>query len=73
VTHGCMRMVTFAEEIERRMDQKGYNVDTYFELVELILEERSETCGKVFGPIVFFLVLFSSIGFLLSTIIAFKM
>ncbi len=30
VTHGCMRMVTYADEIEREGKYKNYKVDTYF-------------------------------------------
>ena len=32
VTHGCMRMVTFADEVESRVSQEfpNYRVDTYF-------------------------------------------
>ena len=36
VTHGCMRMVVFASEIESNAQYKGYHVDTYFGRGELI-------------------------------------
>lgn len=30
VTHGSMRMVTFADEVESNTIYKGYHIDTYF-------------------------------------------
>lgn len=30
VTHGCMRLVTFSDEVETKSEYKGYRTDTYF-------------------------------------------
>lgn len=30
VTHGCMRLVTFSDEVETKSEYQGYRTDTYF-------------------------------------------
>lgn len=72
VTHGCMRIVTYAEEIETKGKYKSYRVHTYFELVELMMDAGREGIGKILGPLTFLMVFLSTVGYTLSTAIAFK-
>ena len=70
VVHGSMRMVTFADEIENSEKYKNYRVDTYFELVELMLGEKYPKAARILGPVTFFLCFFSTVGYALSTALA---
>ena len=72
VIHGCMRMITFAEEAEEKFREQGltYSVDSYFELVEVCLAKRHPKLSRVLGPLTFYLVFFSTIGYSLSTALA---
>lgn len=71
VTHGCMRLVTYAEEVEAQEEFKGYHVDSYFELCELMFPAGSKI-GKFLGPFVFSLTFVSSACYMLSSVIAFS-
>lgn len=71
VIHGCMRLVTFAEEVESTEEFKGHRVDSYFELCELMFPAGSKI-GKLLGPFIFFLSFFSSSAYMLSCVIAFS-
>lgn len=71
VIHGSMRLGKFAEEVEEEVEHEGYQTNTYFELVEMMLHSNGKIClSKFLGPATFFMCFFSTIGYMLSTTIA---
>ena len=72
VVHGVMRTVTFAQEAEARLEQEGlrYRVDSYFELIEVSLNQKHPRLARLLGPATFYLVFFSTVAYTLSSVLA---
>ena len=70
VVHGCMRMVTFADELEASGRFKNYHTDTYFELVEMMFDEKYPKLARSMGPVTFFISFLSTVCFTISITLA---
>ena len=69
LNHACLRLATFAEEIEGESDS-NIRVENSYELIEMMeVKYRGKTW---LGTVMFFLTFFSTVGFTLGMFITFK-